>query len=448
MNRRTFALLLALLMLVSVGFGLAPRAVSAQAPVRPTISAKVGEKTVRGLLGSYCWPDDKGTPQCDVVDEPDPKSQIDIALGGTISFIIDPVAANESFKVVLLDDLDAQGQPTIISNPANTLDYVIPATLKTGVRRLQVQMVYPADAKGNQPFVYYAFLINVTAASAATSQAIAAAPTNATLSATTNGTAPTSAATVSPAQPGTLAPSMVEPMTPAATVSALGTAGAPSMTEPMTPAATSAAPPSGATEQATATAASTDLSTIIAPTVEATIEATSLPTASATLEATQVATAVPTTAATALPTIAATATPQATAAPTAAVPSLESTVPQMLLLVASNSYRPIAIESCKLDAAAASGQTCTSSAISANTPVPQAARDADVLFIFKGPAPDQTIVSVREADGVRIIKQQTELQGNVILERLPAAPGVYILTVQVRTAETTITYYFRVVVQG
>ncbi len=448
MNRRTFALLLALLMLVSV----APRAVSAQATARPTISAQVGGKTVRGLLGSYCWPDDKGTSQCDVVDEPDPKSQIDVAVGGTISFIIDPAPQGlDSFKVVLLDDANAQGQPTVAANPTNSLDYTVPADLKTGVRRLQAQAVYTADAKGNQPFVYYAFLINVTAAGAATSQAIAAAPTNATLSATTNGAAPTSAATVAPSAVGTMAPSMVEPMTPAATVSVLGTVGAPAMTEPMTPAATtaptasatSAAPTLSATEQATAsaTAAATDLSATAAPTEAATLEATitaAVPTEAATAAPTEVATVAPTQAATATPTQVA----------TAAVPSLESTVPQMLLLVASNGYRPIAIESCKLDAAASNGQTCTSSAISANAPVPQAARDADVLFIFKGPAPDQTIVSVREADGVRIIKQQTEPQGNVILERLPAAPGVYILTVQVRTGDTTITYYFRVVVQG
>lgn len=440
----SFMLIVAVLVSGGILFKSAP--VRAQATPKPTVSAVVNDKTasVKGILGSYCWPDDAGTPQCEIVDEPEPKAEIAVKAGDTLGFTIDPAAglSIDVVKASLLDDRDAKGDPTtvfltLLPTVPNAV-YTVPADLKPGKHRIQAEVYYVADAKGNENFVFYAFLLNVAPgdvvlATAPATQAVAAVPTNAaTPAATANGTSATiAAATISAAT--LLAPTSAtqDSTVVSATMNAMAT-NVMNGTLPAMPAATVDA----ATLDAATVAAMTAISTVtpIPPTLVPSSTPTLIP-----------PTLVPTSTPTAIPP---TPIPMPTAVPSgvpAAFPAPDQVVPAMTLVLGAKEFKPIAIEGYELKPNGV--KVSVSGPVNGTQAIAEASIGTDAIFIFKGSQPTDVKLITRDSGAIKIISQSSAPASNVVLTALPGKAGTYILTIEVSYPGGRAAYFFRVTVK-
>jgi hypothetical protein len=444
------ALIIALLCVVGIPVALA----RAQDAAKPVITVKVEGKEAKGVAGSYCWTTEN--PPCDVVDSPEPKAEIVVKPGDPVEFVITPAPEKlESFKATLLDDLDTTGNPVTFDLAANKNIYTVAADLKPGKHRIQAEAAYPADAGGNQNFVFYAFLLNIQG------NTVVIAPTSA---------AGTEVATLPATAVSTVA------ATPGATVEA--TVGVTvQVTMVSTPAATESATASATVETATATPLATTAATQPA-TALATTAATQAAIQAATVAATSAVTAAPPTATPIPPTVAPTASPipttavpptatpvPATIAPTTAAPTStpvplptltqsaanglpapDTVVPPMTLTIGTKEYKPIAIEGCEVRTGGL--KICVSGPVNTNATIVEAIAGSDAIYIFKGTQqPTEVKLVTFGADGTRPLSQTPAPAGNVVLVTMPTTPGIYVLSIEVVYPSGRATYFFRVSVK-
>jgi hypothetical protein len=428
-------MLIAVVVFVICGAATVGPVARAQAPAKPVISAKIGEKTFKGTAGSTCWADDTGKPQCDLVDDPAPTAEIAWS-GDPITFIVEPAVAKiDQFQVALLDNRAANGDPLTVDILVTNGVFTPPPGIKPGKQRIQVELF----TNNKDYFVFYAFLVNYTGAGAAPT-AVAANPTQ--------------------AENATMAATM--PSTAAATESAAG-AGTQAATAALPPAPTMAATKEPAPATAPATAASMETTTVVAATAATTMSGTMAPTENAAATATPAmavtvtpvatATNTPTTAPTVVPPSATPAGPTPTPAPptatfaiapNASVPAPDSLFPAAILVIGSTEYKPIAIEGCQIKPD--TGRTCISGAVNSTPALADGKTGADTLFVFKGTSPSVVKLTTRGADGIKILSTETPTPGNVILSTLPNTAGTYILTLEVTFDGGQVTYFYRVVV--
>jgi len=426
--RRYLSAALIIVLLSVIGL---PYALTRAQDAKPVISVKVEGKESKGVAGSYCWTTEN--PPCDVVDSPEPKAEIVVKPSDAIEFVITPAPEKlDSFKATLLDDVDTTGNPISIDLAASKNIYTVAADLAPGKHRIQAEAAYPADASGNQNFVFYAFLLNVQAGAVAVAPTSAAATTAATVAATPGAT---TEATIVPTAETTTAPTTVA-------TEATTTVATESVTLPATISATTAAT---IPATAPATVAATQAATV-APTAT---PIPNSPTPVPTLTSTPIPTVVPPTIApspTIAPTVAPTSTPvplpAATQPGASGLPSPGTIVPPMTLTIGSKEYKPIAIEGCEVRTGGL--KICVSGPVNANVTLAEGIAGSDAIYIFKGAQPSEVKLVTFGADGTKPINQTTALAGNVILITLPTTPGIYVLSIEVAYPTGRATYFFRV----
>ncbi|MHB8748858.1 MAG: hypothetical protein ACYDBJ_06680 [Aggregatilineales bacterium] len=389
--------------LLGVASGLAPALAQSAAPtapataeataVRPVIHAQLNGTALDGTASSYCWPQPGQNP-CVLVEDPQPTAFVPAKSGDSITFSVDPnVDSPATLSAQLLDDPDASGNPTQIDLNASKNVYIIDPRLPAGAQRIEVQVVYPPAADGNQNYVAYVFGLQVNKSSVAasgttqaTSNAIAAVPTEATSSAVSPQAA-TPAATASVSPGGTSAPTVAATKVPTKTATKLPTATS-------SPTAT-AVPP-------------TDTPTVIPP--------TDTPT--------QV--------------------PSPTTVPGISVlPSNPNgVIPKLSLTVGGKVFDPVAVTAVLQDAPGA--LITVTRPLDTNTPLVVATAGSDAQIQFNGPQPVSELITLQNADATKVIAQQpVAVPNTLILYALPTKPGLYTLYVAVQWPQVQATYIFR-----
>src|SRR5579859_687581 len=128
----------------------APVPATAQAPqtsglptTKPIIHGSLNGTPVDGILGSYCWPQaDPSTPQCDIVDDPQPTTPINVSNGDSIVFTSDLASPQpQSLQATLLDDKNADNEQIVVTL-TNTGGIFSVTSLNPGNHRLQVSAMY------------------------------------------------------------------------------------------------------------------------------------------------------------------------------------------------------------------------------------------------------------------------------------------------------------------
>jgi hypothetical protein len=400
-----------------------PEAASPEPPAaalpstRPVIRAEVNAATVEGVPGSYCWPQPAPSAQCDLVDDPRPTESIAVAEGTPVKFLAEPAEpAPASWRAILLDDKGLDGNP----RQTDLIDATFMVEgLSAGLHRLVAQAIYTGESAENQPYVEYAFLLEVGESVAMATQAATEVSTQ----------APTEAAT-----PEAVVPPLVPTDTPAAPI------------ETSVPVETMEATPESTAEGTAETpvAMTPEVSGTEEPTVEAT-QPVSTAEVAPTLIPSPTSVPLPTEAPTATvvpPTIPPVVTEQPTAAPVATEAAVPSTAPAQAVIVAGKSYDPIAVNACLPGAT----EPCTTRPYNAAAERIFASPGDTAQIVFKGPRPTAITVSTRSADGITLINQQSLPPDNLVLYIVQDMPGNFVLSVEIVWPQGKATYFYRLTV--
>ncbi len=358
---------------------------AAQPVIRGIVNGS--QTQVTGVPGSYCWPQaNASTPECDVIDNPQPTTAVTVNNGDGILFTTDPAAPGPaSFKGILLDDKNADGEQPQIDLTATGGIFTVDS-LDAGPHRLQVTAVYPGDVEGNQPFVSDVFLLTVGAEAA-------------------NATAPATAVvavlpTVEQAATASAEPPTIEPTNTEAAVQ-------PTVAQPSVAPTATIAP---TTEPPTPTSGSAPIQPTIAP-----------------------------------PTVASTPVPPTAASNTGTnVTVPEINVPPVELIVNGRTFDPIAVNTC---VQGSGGETVCINRPTNTTVQRVFAAPGDVAQInFKGPRPTSITVTQLSSDGTKTIGKQTIQGDNLVLYTLPSVNGNFVLDIQIVYPQGKVDYFFRLAI--
>ncbi len=423
-------------------------ATQAVSTVKPVIRAEFNGATFEGVPGSYCWPQVGATP-CSIVDDPQPAASLSVKPGDTLTFSVDPNTGTlDSFRATLLDDKTASGDPIESDLTVTQNVFTVDASLPNGSHRVEIDVVYPADANGSQNFVAYVFGLRVSSSTAATAMSSATAETAITEQAS-------EAATVS------LTAAITESATSSVTESA--TPNAPSVTMAATtilantsvttqPGITASVTPIGTSTVAVVSSNTPTATSTTAPRATTTNTATKTATVQPTLVPTLISpTSTPTMIPTVQPPISVTA--ESTTASTTAVAlittpdlSMSRLAPVMSITTGGKSYDPVAISA--LIQGSDGTQIAITRPVNANAAYIRASVGSDAQIAFSGPRPTLESVTLYNSDATKILGQQTISPDNLVLYTLPPHPGTYVLTVQVQWPSGKATYYFRAAIVG
>lgn len=131
------------------------------------------------------------------------------------------------------------------------------------------------------------------------------------------------------------------------------------------------------------------------------------------------------------------------ATPLAVTPATATpTGPSLILLVGGTEFDPIAVTECN-----AAGQ-CQSRVLEARVARAISVPGAVSQIAFTGPRPTAVAVNLFTGDAKTVLNTQRLPADNVVLYIMPAAPGNYVLSVELGVPEGTLTYFFRLLVSN
>jgi len=403
---------------------------AAQAPgnppaTKPVVNGSLNGAPVQGLAASSCWPpSDPSAALCDLNQDPQPTTPINVNEGDNLVFTVDPASPPPSALIgTLLDDKDADGQkrPSIDLMKIGGIFVVTGLNATITNHRLVVTASYPPDSQGDQLYVDYAFLLVTSPSGPATAAA----------------GGPSGGATVAPSD----TPPALLPATVAATQALAGPTQEVAVASPTLEIA--ATQVELATQPVVVTATPSGLSpeTAVPTTPVATLVPPVLPSA----------TPLP------LPTLAQPTAEQLNPTPIPALPQGGSTgpttgqgnvqlipgvsVPATVLIVEGRAFDAIAVNSC---VQGTQGETVCVNHPTDTTSIAAFGVAGDVAQInFKGPRPTAVTVTLFSSDGTTVINKQTLQADNLVLYSLPSAAGDFVLNVDIVYPGGSATYYFR-----